>query len=104
MRGGQRERSGFEPYEFPQKLMRNTESWKLWLILASTLLLLVGYQYWAVPEAYVVQHGRRVALQDAAVAAFGQFIAMLVPVALVLVAGLILDRVAPPVPDWQNIS
>ena len=35
--------SGFEPYELPQKLMRDTESWKLWLIVASTFLLLVGY-------------------------------------------------------------
>ena len=84
--------------------MRNTESWKLWLILAITFLLLVGYQYWAVPEAFVVQYGRRVALQDAAVAAFRQFIALLVPVALVLVAGLTLDRMAPPILDGQNIS
>ena len=84
--------------------MRNSESWKLWLILAITFLLLVGYQYWAVPEAYVVQYGRRVALQHAAVAAFRHFIALLIPVVLVLVAGLTLDRVAPPIPDGQNIS
>jgi hypothetical protein len=84
--------------------MRNTESWKLWLILAITFLLLVGYQYWAVPKEYFVQIGRTVVLQDAAVAAFEQFIALLVPVALVLVAGLTLDRVAPPIPGWQNVS
>jgi hypothetical protein len=77
--------------------MRNTESWKLWLIMASTFLLLVGYQYWAVPETYVVQYGWAVVLKDAAVAAFRQLIALLVPVALVLVAGLILDRIAPPI-------
>ena len=83
--------------------MRNSESWKLWLILAITLLLLLGYQYWTVPAAYVVQYGRSVALQVAAAAAIRQFIALLVPVALVLVAGLALDRVAPPLPDGQNI-
>ena len=83
--------------------MRNTESWKLWLIVwlivASTFLLLVGYQYWAVPETYVVQYGRAVVLKGATVAAFGQLITLLVPVALVLVAGLTLDRMAPPIPD-----
>jgi hypothetical protein len=79
--------------------MRNTERWKLWLIMASTFLLLVGYQYWAVPETYVVQYGWAVVLKGAAVAAFRQLIALLVPVALVLVAGLILDRIAPPKPD-----
>jgi hypothetical protein len=91
--------SGFEPYEPPQKLMRDTESWKLWLIVASTFLLLVAYQYWAVPETYVAQYGRAVVLKDAAAAAFRQLIALLAPVALVLVAGLTLDRVAPPIPD-----
>jgi ABC-type transport system involved in multi-copper enzyme maturation permease subunit len=83
--------------------MRNTESWKLWLIVwlivASTFLLLVGYQYWAVPETSVVQYGRAVVLKGATVAAFGQLITLLVPVALVLVAGLTLDRMAPPIPD-----
>jgi hypothetical protein len=91
--------SGFEPYEPPQKLMRDTESWKLWVIVASTFLLLVGYQYWAVPETYVAQYGRGVVLKGAAAAAFRQLIALLAPVALVLVAGLTLDRVAPPIPD-----
>jgi hypothetical protein len=93
------ERSGFESYEPPQKLMRNTESWTLWLIVASTFLLLVGYQYWAVPETYVVQYGRAVVLKGATVAAFRQLIALLIPVALVLVAGLTLDRMAPPTRD-----
>jgi hypothetical protein len=79
--------------------MRNTESWKLWLIMASTFLLLVGYQYWAVPETYVVQYGRVVVLMGATVAAFRQFVALLGPVALVLMAGLTLDRMAPPIPD-----
>jgi hypothetical protein len=79
--------------------MRDTESWKLWLIVASTFLLLVAYQYWAVPETYVLQHGWAVVLKGAAAAAFRQLIALLVPVALVLVAGLTLDRVAPPIPD-----
>jgi len=79
--------------------MRTTESWKALLILASTLLLLVGFQYRAVPETYVVQYGQAVVLMKAAVAALGQFIAMLVPVALVLAAGLTLDRMAPPMPD-----
>jgi hypothetical protein len=91
--------SGFEAYELPQKLMRDTESWKLWLIVASTFLLLVAYQYWAVPETYVAQYGRAVVLKGAAAAAFRQLIALLAPVALVLVAGLTLDRVAPPIPD-----
>jgi hypothetical protein len=84
--------------------MRDTESWKLWLIVASTFLLLVAYQYWAVPETYIVQYGRSVVLKGAAAAAFRQLIALLVPVALVLVAGLTLDRVAPPIPDRQNIT
>jgi hypothetical protein len=79
--------------------MRNAESWKLWLIVASTFLLLVGYQYWAVPETYVAQYGWAVVLKGAAVAAFRQLIALLAPVALVLVAGLTLDRMAPPIPD-----
>ena len=79
--------------------MRNTQSCQLWLIVASTFLLLVGYQYWAVPETYIVQYGRSVVLKGAAAAAFRQLIALLVPVALVLVAGLTLDRVAPPIPD-----
>ena len=83
--------------------MRNTESWKLWLmvwlIVASTFLLLVGYQYWAVPETYVVQYGWAVVLKGATVVAFGRLIALLVPVALVLVAGLTLDRMASPIPD-----
>jgi len=79
--------------------MRNAQSWQLWLIVASTFLLLVGYQYWAVPETYVVQYGRAVVLEGATVAAFKQLIALLIPVALVLVAGLALDRVAPPIPD-----
>jgi len=79
--------------------MRTTESWKPLLILASTLLLLVGFQYRAVPETYVVQYGQAVVLMKATVAALGQFIAMLVPVALVLAAGLTLDRMAPPMPD-----
>jgi len=79
--------------------MRNTQSWQLWLIVASTFLLLVGYQYWAVPATYVVQYGRAVVLEGATVAAFRQLIALLIPVALVLVAGLALDRVAPPIPD-----
>jgi len=79
--------------------MRTTESWKLWLILASTLLLLVGFQYRAVPEIYVVQYGQAVVLMNATVAALRQFIAMLVPVALVLAAGLTLDRMAPPMSD-----
>ena len=79
--------------------MRNTESRKLWFILASTFLLLVGYQYWAVPETYVVQYGWTVVLKGATVAAFRQLFTLLVPVALVLVAGLILDRMAPPKPD-----
>ena len=79
--------------------MRNTESWKLWLMVASTFLLLVGYQYWTVPEAHVVQYGWAVVLKGATVAAFRQFITLLVPVALVLVAGLILDRMAPPKAD-----
>ena len=90
---------GFGSYEPPQKLMRNTESWKLWIIVASTFLLLVAYQYWAVPETYIVQYGRSVVLKGAAAAAFRQLIALLAPVALVLVAGLTLDRVAPPIPD-----
>jgi hypothetical protein len=90
---------GFGSYEPPQKLMRDTESWKLWLIVASTFLLLVAYQYWTVPETYIVQYGRSVVLKGAAAAAFRQLIALLVPVALVLVAGLTLDRVAPPIPD-----
>ena len=88
-----------ESCELPQKIMRNTESWKLWFILASTFLLLVGYQYWAVPETYVVQYGRAVVLKGATLAAFKQLIALLIPVALVLVAGLTLDRMAPPIPD-----
>ena len=79
--------------------MRNTQSWKLWLIVASTFLLLVGYQYWAVPETYVAQYGPAVVLKGATVAAFRQLIALLLPVALVLVAGLTLDRVAPPIPE-----
>lgn len=79
--------------------MRTTESWKPLLILASTLLLLVGFQYRAVPETYVVQYGQAVVLMKATVAALGQFLAMLVPVALVLAAGLTLDRMAPPMPD-----
>ena len=79
--------------------MRDTESWKLWLIVASTFLLLVGYQYWAVPETYAVQYGWAVVLKGATVAAFRQFITLLVPVALVLVAGLIFDRKAPPRAD-----
>ena len=79
--------------------MRNTESWKLWLIVGITFVLLVGYQYWAVPGTYIVQYGWFVVLKSAIVAAFGQLIALLVPVALVLVAGLTLDRVAPPIPD-----
>ena len=79
--------------------MRNTDSWKLGFIVASTFLLLVGYQYWAVPETYVVQYGWAVVLKGAAAAAFRQLIALLVPVALVLVAGLILDRMAPPMSD-----
>jgi hypothetical protein len=79
--------------------MRNTESWKLWFIVASTFLLLVGYQYWAVPATYVVQYGWAFVLKGAAAAAFRQLIALLVPVALVLVAGLTLDRMAPPIPD-----
>jgi hypothetical protein len=79
--------------------MRNTESWKLGFIVASTFLLLVGYQYWAVPEAYVAQYGRAAVLKSATAAAFRQFITLLVPVALVLVAGLIFDRMAPPKPD-----
>jgi hypothetical protein len=91
--------SRFEPYKLPQKLMRDTESWKLWLIVASTFLLLVGYQYWAVPETYVAQYGRAIVLKGAAAAAFRQLIALLVPVVVVLVAGLTLDRVAPPIPD-----
>ena len=90
--------SGFEPCKLPQKLMRDTESWKLWLIVASTFLLLVAYQYWGVPETYVLQYGRAVVLKGATVAAFKQLIALLVPVALVLVGGLTLDRVAPPIP------
>jgi hypothetical protein len=79
--------------------MRNTDSWKLGFIVASTFLLLVGYQYWAVPETYVVQYGWTVVLKGATAAAFRQFITLLVPVGLVLVAGLILDRMAPPKPD-----
>jgi hypothetical protein len=79
--------------------MRDTESWKLWLIVASTFLLLVAYQYWAVPETYVLQYGRAVVVKGATVAAFKQLIALLVPVVVVLVAGLTLDRVAPPTPD-----
>jgi hypothetical protein len=79
--------------------MRNTESWKLGFIVASTFLLLVAYQYWAVPETYIVQYGRSVVLKGAAAAAFRQLIALLVPVVLVLVAGLTLDRVAPPISD-----
>ena len=88
-----------ESCELPQKIMRNTESWKLWFILASTFLLLVGYQYWAVPETYVVQYGWTVVLEGATVAAFRQLVTLLVPVGLVLVAGLILDRMAPPKSD-----
>jgi hypothetical protein len=91
--------SRFEPCKLPQKLMRDTESWKLWLIVASTFLLLVGYQYWALPETYVAQYGRAIVLKGAAAAAFRQLIALLVPVVVVLVAGLTLDRVAPPIPD-----
>jgi hypothetical protein len=79
--------------------MRSTESWKLWLIMAITFLLLVGNQYWAVPASYVVQYGQAAVLKGATVAAFGQLIALLVPVVLVLVAGLTLDRIAPPIPD-----
>jgi hypothetical protein len=78
--------------------MRNTETWKLWLIVASTFLLLVGYQYCAVPEIYVVQYGWAVVLNGAIVAAFKQLITLLVPVALVLLAGLAFDRMAPPIP------
>ena len=77
--------------------MRNTESWKLWLIVASTFLLLVGYQYCAVPEIYIVQDGRAAVLKGATVAAFKQLITLLAPVALVLLAGLALDRIAPPI-------
>ena len=79
--------------------MRTTEGWNLWLISANTFLLLVGDQYRAVPEAYVTRYGQAVVLKDATVAAFGQFIALLLPVALVLVAGPTLDRLAPPTPD-----
>jgi hypothetical protein len=79
--------------------MRSTESWKLWLIMAITFLLLVGNQYWAVPAAYVAQYGWPAVLKGATVVAFGQLVALLVPVALVLVAGLTLDRVVPPIPD-----
>ena len=68
-------------------------------MVASTFLLLVGYQYWAVPETYVVQYGWAVVLKGATVAAFRQLITLLIPVALVLVAGLALDRMAPPIPD-----
>jgi hypothetical protein len=77
--------------------MRSTESWKLWLIMAITFLLLVGNQYWAVPATYVAQYGWATVLKGATVVAFKQLIALLVPVALVLVAGLTLDRVAPPI-------
>jgi len=76
--------------------MRSTESWKLWLIMAITFLLLVGSQYWAVPAAYVAQYRWAAVLKGATVVAFKQLIALLVPVALVLVAGLTLDRMAPP--------
>ncbi len=79
--------------------MRSTQSWKLWLIVASTFLLLVGYQYCAVPETYVIEYGRAVVLKGATVAAFKKLITLLVPVALVLLAGLTLDRMAPPIPD-----
>ncbi len=79
--------------------MRSTESWKLWLIMAITFLLLVGSQYWAVPATSVVQYGRAAILKAATVSAFGQLIALLAPVVLVLVAGMTLDRVAPPIPD-----
>jgi hypothetical protein len=82
----------------PQKLMRNTETWKLCLIVASTFLLLVGYQYCSVPETYVAQYGWAVVLNGAIVAAFKQLITLLVPVALVLLAGLAFDRMAPPIP------
>ena len=78
--------------------MRSTESWKLWLIMAITFLLLVGNQYWAVQATDIVRYGRAAALKGAAVEAFGQLVALLVPVALVLVAGLTLDRVVPPIP------
>ncbi len=82
-----------------QTLMRSTQSWKLWLIMAITFLLLVGNQYCAVPATYVAQYGWAAVLKGATMAAFRQLIALLVPVVLVLVAGLTLDRVAPPIPD-----
>jgi len=78
--------------------MRSTESWKLWLIMAITFLLLAGNQYWAVQAADILQYGRAAALKGALVTAFGQLVALLVPVVLVLVAGLTLDRVVPPIP------
>ena len=78
--------------------MRNTDGWKLWLIVASTFLLLVGYQYCAVPEPYIAQYGRAVSLIGATAAAFRQLIALLMPVALVVLAGLAFDRMAPPMP------
>lgn len=67
--------------------------------MAITFLLLVGNQYWAVQATDIVQHGRAAALKGAAVEAFGQLVALLVPVVFVLVAGLTLDRVVPPIPD-----
>jgi len=82
--------------------MRSTETWKLWLIMAITFFLLVGSQYWAVPATYVVQYGRAATLKNATVSAVWQLMALLAPVVLVLVAGMTLDRVAPPIPDQQT--
>jgi len=78
--------------------MSSTDGWKLWLIVASTFVLLVGYQYCAVPEVYVVQHGLAVSLTGATAAAFRQLLALMVPVALVMLAGMTFDRIAPPIP------
>ena len=78
--------------------MRNTDGWKLCLIVAITFLLLVGYHYCVVPEPYIARYGRAISLTGATVAAFRQLVALLMPVALVLLAGLAFDRMAPPMP------
>jgi hypothetical protein len=82
----------------PPELMRTTETLKLGLILASTFLLLVAYQYWVVPEAYVDRQGLAAVLKETTIVAFRQLIILMGPVALVLVAGLALDRMAPLMP------
>ena len=92
---GNGEKSG----SLAERLMRNTEGATLWLIMATTFCLLVGYQYWIVPEAFVVKYGMYLVLKGAMLAALGQLIALLVPVMMVVAVGLTWDRMTPLTPD-----